>query len=355
MTNQEGREEFAALADIYDRARSNLSDADWAYLETGTGDEVTLRANVEAFSGRRFRQPLFSGVSRPKTDVRFIDIDLAFPVITAPFAYERTFHPDGHLAVGRAAQQAGIAQIVPIEASYSLQDVAAASSAALIFQILTVGEPRLVIEISERAKAAGYRYLCASFTPIRAWRERMFRAGWRSPEDRATSGVADPVELLMRQELADFSQPRWSWSTAKAVFADCALPWICKGVQSEADAHAALEAQACALYVSNFGGRNLDRVPPTLDVLPSIRRSVGPDVPILLDSGVRRGSDIATALALGATAVAAGRLIARGLAAAGEAGVGRTLELLREEFWTTLGHLGVSSPAELSPEVFYEG
>lgn len=352
MTDQLERAEFSTLTDIRERAREKLSDGDWAYLETGTGDEVTLRENVEAFSRRRFHQPLYSGISSPVTAVRFLDIELAFPLVTAPFAFDTTFHADGHLAVGRAAEKAGIAQIAPMEGSFSLQDVAAASSAAVIYQVLTHGEPRLMIELSERARTAGYRYLCASFTPIRAWRETQFRARWQAPEDRLTNGVADAAELVMRERSAAFSEPRWDWTTARRIFADCALPWICKGVLSEADANRALEAGASALYVSNFGGRQLDRVPATIDVLPRIRQSVGPDVPILVDSGIRRGSDIATALALGANAVAAGRLVARGLAADGESGVLRTFELLREEFWTTLGHLGLSSATELSPAVF---
>jgi 4-hydroxymandelate oxidase len=131
------------------------------------------------------------------------------------------------------------------------------------------------------------------------------------------------------------------------------LPCIVKGVTTVKDAHAALDAGAVALYVSNYGGRTVDRTPAALDVLPSIRKSVGREVPIIFDSGIRRGSDIATALALGANAVALGRLTALGLAADGEQGVRRTLELLRHEFWTILGHLGCSQVEDLSEEVLY--
>lgn len=164
-------------------------------------------------------------------------------------------------------------------------------------------------------------------------------------------GRADPAALI---ELLEFTQPRWDWQQAARAIARAPLPCIVKGITSAKDARAAIDAGAVGLYVSNYGGRTVDRMPAALDVLPSIRKAVGREVSIVFDSGIRRGSDIATALALGADAVALGRLIALGLAADGEYGVRRTLELLQREFWTTLGHLGCSTVAELSPDVFCE-
>jgi 4-hydroxymandelate oxidase len=158
---------------------------------------------------------------------------------------------------------------------------------------------------------------------------------------------------MLREQL-DFTQPRWGWEKAKEVFKASPLPMIVKGIMTADEATQSLEAGAIGLYVSNYGGRTIDRQPSTISVLRDIRSAAGANVPIIFDSGIRRGSDIATAIALGANAVALGRAAAYGLAAAGEHGVRRVLEILKLEFWTTLGHLGCSSVAELGPHVFFE-
>jgi 4-hydroxymandelate oxidase len=225
---------------------------------------------------------------------------------------------------------------------------------ASVFQMTFVGDMEAVVDLMERAKASGYKYICVTYSPIRQWRERMMedRFSIRGEKGPANFGPgrSDPAALT---ELLEFTQPRWNWKQAALAIARSPLPCIVKGVTSVKDAHAALDAGAVGLYVSNYGGRTVDRTPAALDVLPSIRKAAGEQIPIIFDSGIRRGSDIATALALGANAVALGRLIALGLAADGEHGVRRTLELLQREFWTTLGHLGCSRVEELSEEVLY--
>jgi 4-hydroxymandelate oxidase len=217
-----------------------------------------------------------------------------------------------------------------------------------------VGDEGAVLAMMERAKDAGYRYICVTYSPIRQWRERMMedRFSIRGEKGPANFGPgrSDPSSLA---ELLDFTLPRWNWAQAARAIGRAPLPCIVKGVTNARDAQAALDAGAAALYVSNYGGRTVDRTPAALDVLPLVRAAAGPEVPIIFDSGIRRGSDIATAIALGANAVALGRLIALGLAADGEAGVRRTLELLQREFWTTLGHLGCSSVGELTGDIFH--
>jgi isopentenyl diphosphate isomerase/L-lactate dehydrogenase-like FMN-dependent dehydrogenase len=162
-------------------------------------------------------------------------------------------------------------------------------------------------------------------------------------------GKSNPA---MIEDLLDFKTPRWTWEKAQRAIAQSPLPVIVKGISSRRDARAALDAGAVGLYVSNYGGRSIDREPAAILTLPEIRDEAGKDVPIVFDSGIRRGSDIAAAVALGANAVALGRAAALGLAADGEAGVVRVLELLKDEFWTTMGHLGCSTVAELTPAVF---
>jgi 4-hydroxymandelate oxidase len=330
---------------------------DWNYLSCGTGDEVTLKENTAVFDRVRFEVPLFAGISNPDTRTKVLGFDLSFPAFIAPFGGgEAVFHPEGHLAIGRAAAEVGIQQMVPVAASHSLEDIAKASPVASVFQLTFVGDEGGVLEMIERAKAAGYKYICVTYSPIRQWRERMMEDRFSLRNENGPSnfgpGKSDPAAL---QELLDFTKPRWTWAQAASVIRRSPLPCIVKGVSSVRDAKASIDAGAVGLYVSNYGGRTIDRTPTALETLPAIRKAVDKDIPIVLDSGIRRGSDIAASIALGADAVALGRLIAYGMAADGEQGVRRTLELLQREFWTTLGHLGCSSVAELTADVISPG
>jgi isopentenyl diphosphate isomerase/L-lactate dehydrogenase-like FMN-dependent dehydrogenase len=241
---------------------------------------------------------------------------------------------------------------VPVAAAHSLEEVAAASAAACVFQLTFAGDEGAVLDMIHRAKAAGYRWICVTYSPIRQWRERMMEDRFSVRGDKGPSNFGpNKSDPAMLKELLDFTQPRWTWQQAARVIGQSPLPCMVKGVMSVKDAKASVEAGAQALYVSNYGARTIDRTPTAIDMLPLVRDAVGPDMPIIMDSGIRRGSDIAAALALGANAVALGRLVGLGLAADGETGVRRTLELLQREFWTTLGHLGCSSPAQLSRDV----
>jgi 4-hydroxymandelate oxidase len=346
-------QKYTTLRGIRSRARHQLSESAWNYLWTGTGDETTAERNTAKFDELLWEVPLFAGVSNPRTSTSFMGYDLSLPLFTAPFGQDGAFHPDGHLAIGRAAEEAGVEQMVPVAASFRIEDIAQASNRAHFYQMTLVGPLEHTLAMAQRAKDAGYGVIIATYSPIRQWRERLIEDRF-SPRGQAEHvnfgpGASDPAGL---QELIDFTEPRWTWEQAKEFIDKCPLPVVVKGVASAKDAEAALQAGASGLYVSNYGGRTIDRTLSTIEVLPEIRDVAGPDVPIVLDSGIRRGSDIAAALALGADAVAIGRLTALGLAADGQEGVRRTIEILTEEFWTTLGHLGCSSPADLGPHVF---
>jgi 4-hydroxymandelate oxidase len=346
-------ERYTTMRGVTHDARRQLSDVSWNYLWCGTGDEVTLRENTAAFDRYQFEPPLFAGVSNPDTSTRVLDFDLSFPAFVAPFGGgESTFHPEGHLALGKAAQAAGIRQMVPVAAAHSLEEVKAASSAAVMFQMTFAGDEQAVLDMMHRAKAAGYQYIIATYSPIRQWRERMMEDRFSVRGDAGPAnfghGKSDPAALT---ELLDFTRPRWHWKQAEYVMQHAPLPCIVKGIASARDARAALDAGAKALYVSNYGGRSIDRTAAAIDTLGRVRAAAGHETPIIFDSGIRRGSDIACAIALGANAVALGRVLALGLAADGENGARRVLELLQREFWTTLGHLGCSSVSELTPDL----
>jgi isopentenyl diphosphate isomerase/L-lactate dehydrogenase-like FMN-dependent dehydrogenase len=350
----DGAPRFAVLGEIAEAARENVAPPVWNFLEGGAGDELTLAENRRAFERWHFRPRVLSGIGPPETSTTFLGIPLTMPVLTAPFGADRLFHPDGHLAIARANARFGTAAFVPSASSYALEDVvAAAPAAARIFQVHAFGSEAPFVRLLERAKAAGFELICLTVDcPPRGWRERImrdrFRPEWESELLRGNY-PADPPELL--GHLEQIGRPLWTWAQVTELCSGVGLPWIAKGILTADDARAAVEAGAKGVVVSNHGGRQLDSAPAALDQLPEVVAEVGGEVAIALDSGVRRGTDILKALALGAEAVLIGRLAAMGLAADGEAGVYRVLELLHAELVTTMALVGRGTIASIDPSL----
>jgi 4-hydroxymandelate oxidase len=344
---------WATLADLWDGARQRLADDVWDFLVGGSGDETTLRDNRSAFGDWRFRPRVMSGIAPPDLSTTFLGIDLAHPILTAPFGAEGLFHDEGHLAVARANAAAGVASIVPEASTWSLEEVAdAAAPAARIFQLHPMGRPEHVLHTIRRAEAAGYDALCFTLDcPTAGWRERNMRNRFTlGPEEIGGNyPMGGPVayedvfgQLFRRDDRV------WGWDELAAVCAQSRLPWMAKGILTADDARAAVAAGASAVLVSTHGGRQLDFAPAALTQLPEVVAAVEGRALVALDSGIRRGSDAVTALALGADVVVVGRLAAASLAAGGQAGVERMHALLREEMRTILMLLGVPSVRALN-------
>jgi isopentenyl diphosphate isomerase/L-lactate dehydrogenase-like FMN-dependent dehydrogenase len=344
--------ESATLDEIREAALAKLEPAVRDFLEGGAGDETTLRRNRRAFERWAFRPRVMSGLSSPATATRFLGVDLALPVLTAPFGGDGLFHPDGQVAVARANAAAGTASIVPEAGTHSLEQIAAAAPAGAAFgQLHAAGTDEAFLKMMRRYEAAGYRGLCVTCdSPIVGWRERNLRNRYMPDIAKYGGGnyASDEEALDELGWLLQTQAPAWPWSKLGGLLAEGTLPWIAKGIMTADDAHAAVAVGASALLVSNHGGRQLDGQRASIDALPEIRDAVGPDVAIALDSGVRRGTDVVKAVALGADVVVIGRLAAYGLAAGGERGVSRVLELLRAEITTVLTLLGRGSLADLN-------
>lgn len=325
--------EFAALEEIHAAALRRLPADAVVYLESGAGTEATLRANREAFGRWVIRPRPMSGVSAPDTSATILGIPLSVPVITAPFGGDGLFWPDGHLAVARASAACGIASIVPELGTHSYEAVRKAAPAAA--RIAQLHPYESFGYAAKRIAGAGYGALCVTVDcPMTGHRVR--EAMTRNRPDRRVwsgndtgDGTPTAGDLFRRGISAD--NPAWTWDQLAEAAARQDLPWIAKGILTAEAAEAALAAGAAAILVSNHGGRQVDPAPASLDALPEVAAAVGGRVPLLLDSGVRTGADVLLALALGADAVVVGRLAAYGLAAAGEDGVRRTVELLTEE------------------------
>jgi len=344
--------DFATLGEIRRAAHAALDERVAEFLESGAGAESTLRANRAAFERRVVLPRPMRAVTDPRLETSFLGVPLRAPLLTAPFGGDGLFHADGHLAVARADEAAGIASIVPEAGTFSLERIAEEAPAAARFAQLHPIDPVEHVELmARRAAAAGYTALCITVDcPIGGWRTRN-RENRFDPDLRhfagnldhtGTIGVAELFGRLLSGEAS-----RWTWERLAEVAGEAGLPWIAKGVLSAEAALEAVEAGAAAVVVSNHGGRQLDPAPASLDQLPSVAAAVGGRVPVALDSGVRSGADVFLALALGADVVVLGRLAAYGLAAAGEAGVRRTLELLVEELRTTMILAGVPDVAAL--------
>jgi 4-hydroxymandelate oxidase len=341
--------EFPALEAIHEAALERLPRDAATYLESGAGIELTLRANREAFSRWVIRSRPMSGVTDPKTNTEFLGIPLAVPVLTAPFGGDALFAPDGHLAVARANAACGIASIVPEVGSFSYEEVAAAAPAAARIGQLHPGDS---FDVSAaRIKAAGYEALCVTVDcPIVGFRARNRMARFRPDPVIWSGNVLDDGSPNMASTYGARVVPPWTWDQLAEATARHGMPWIAKGILTAEAAEAALTAGASAILVSNHGGRQVDPSPASLDVLPEIATTVSGQVPVLLDSGVRTGADVFLALALGASAVVIGRLAAYGLAAAGEYGVRRTIELLSQELHILMTLAGIPDLSSLTGE-----
>lgn len=340
---------FATISEILGRAKETLAADVWNYIEGGTSGEESLRLNRAAFSRWGFRPRMLAGISRPDLSTTLLGIPMSMPVFISPFGNDGFIREDGHLAVADAVAAAGITNIAPEGASHSLEDVAARCGGQQgMVQMTLVGPDSHVLGLAERAKAAGYRAVCFTDAPVRAWRERLREARLDLMEQYGMANYGPgKADIAVLRELVAFTEPRWDWDRLNQVARRCPLPWFLKGVLTPEDAQRALDAGASGIYVSNYGGRELDGLPSSLDQLPAIVDVVAGRVPVILDSGIRRGTDVVKALALGASAVGIGRLAAFGLAADGADGVRRVCELLKAEMETVIGRLGCDHVAQI--------
>ncbi|MEU8206794.1 alpha-hydroxy acid oxidase [Streptosporangium sp. NPDC049046] len=328
-------------------ARARLAPEHYDYFAGGAGDEVTVRANEAAFDRLSLVPRVLRGAGRPGTDVTLPGGRAAMPVLVAPTAFHRLADPEGERATARAAARAGTIMIVSMASTVAVGEVAAAApEATLWFQLYVQPDMAFTETLVRRAEAAGCRALVVTVdSPARGLRDRERQHGFHDlPEGMACENLRDggrvrPIVM----------SPEISWEHIDRLRQMTALPIVLKGVAHPADARLALDHGVSGLMVSNHGGRQLDTVPAAVDLLPEIVAAVGGAVPVLMDGGVRRGTDVLKAMALGAGAVAVGRPVIWGLAADGERGVTRVLDLLRSEVEHALTLCGCASVHDLDP------
>ena len=338
------------LGDYERVAAERLAPGPLAYFTGGAGDEVTLRDNRAAFARQAIVPRVMRDVSTLDPSMELLGRRWPSPIFIAPTALQRMAHPDGELATARAAAARGVTMAVSTSSSTDLADIAAVGGPRW-FQVYLLADPGARRALVERAVAQGYEALMLTVdVPRIGRRERDLRVGFKIPEGVAIPNVALAAGVPLTDGGSVAYLDRMTWPDLEWLVG-FGVPVIVKGILHPDDAQLALEHGAAGIAVSNHGGRQLDGAIASLDALPAVVDAVGGRVPVLLDGGVRRGTDVLVGLALGATAIGIGRPVIWGLAVDGEAGVGNVLDLLRAEFENAMTLSGAASCADLTPEL----
>jgi L-lactate dehydrogenase (cytochrome) len=372
----------ANVDDLRRIAKRRLPGGVFDYIDGGAEDERTLAANEAAFARVTYRPRVLRGVEKVATEATILRQPLAMPLILAPCGFPRIAHPDGELAVARAAERAGLPYTLSTLGTHSIEEVRAVSGGRLWFQVYAWRERSLVTEMIDRAAAADYEALVLTVdTAVLGRRERDVRRGFSLPPALGPGTIIDGLRhpgwtwSFIRNEpirfanvrgknvgdgaspvnLSDYINtqfdPSLSWADVDWLRSVWDGPIVLKGIQRVEDAVRAAEVGVDAIALSNHGGRQLDGAPAAFDLVAPVADAVGGRTEIICDGGVRRGGDVLKTVAAGATAAMGGRLWLYGLAAAGERGVDRVLEWLHADLVRTMSLVGARDIGELDRDL----
>ena len=338
-------------------AREALPPEVYDYFAGGSGREEALRRNVAAFGDVGLVPRVLRGAGTPRLEIELLGRPLSMPVVIAPTAFHRLATPEGEVATARAARRAGTLTVISMASTVTVDEILERGGPGTDawFQLYVQPDRGFTRALIERATNAGCRALVVTVdSPVFATRERDVRNGFRDLPDGLTcpNMVAPPGDGRNGEHPRPIEfDPTLTWDDVDDVRAMTDLPVLLKGVLHPEDARIAVESDVAGIFVSNHGGRQLDGGLGAIEALPAIAEEVGGRMPVLFDGGVRRGTDVLKALALGADAVAIGRPVLWGLAARGEDGALDVLERIRSELSEALALCGCGSPADLSPEL----
>jgi isopentenyl diphosphate isomerase/L-lactate dehydrogenase-like FMN-dependent dehydrogenase len=341
--------------DVQREAERKLDPGPRGYFSGGAGDEITLAENLEAWRGWRFRPRQLTGVESASTSTELLGAPVVAPILVAPVAYQRVLDPEGEVATARAAAAAGTVMCLSTLATATPTEVAAAAPGARRwFQLYPFRDAGVTRALMAEAVAAGFEAVVLTVDlPPGGNRESDRRTGFSIPGEIEIPSVARALggsRTVTVEDTFALMNPALTWDDLGEIAADAGVPLFVKGLLTAEDAELAVEHGAAGIIVSNHGGRQLDRAVATAEALPEIVEAIAGRATVLVDGGIRRGVDVAVALALGADAVLVGRPVAWGLAAGGTEGVEWVLRTLIAEFAHTLALLGVPSARDLGHE-----
>lgn len=341
------------VGDAQREGETKLEPGPLGYFAGGAGDEVTLRENVEAWGRYRLRPRVLNDVSSVSTEAQVLGNPVAAPILVAPVAYQRMAHSEAETGMAAGAAAAGTVMCLSTLSTTRPAEVAAAAPEGRHwFQLYTFKDEAVTRALMDEAVDAGFEaILVTADAPPGGNRERDRRNRFTLPKELGTPSLTAATggeQAMSIEETFALMKHDLTWADIEDLASECRVPVFVKGILTAEDAELALQHGVAGVLVSNHGGRQLDRSLPTAEALPEIAEAIDARIALLVDGGIRRGVDVATALALGADAVLVGRPALWGLAAGGRDGVARVLDLLREELELTLALCGCTAPDQLS-------
>lgn len=344
---------FLCLADFEPVARERLPHAVYEFVAGAAGNEITMQDNVNAYDRLKLRPRVLRDVSKVDTGITLFGDRRPHPILLAPIAFQRMSHPDGEVATARGAGAAGAIFIHSTAGTATVEECAAASTAPIWFLLYWQSDRGFNRDVLAQVAAGGAQAICVTVdSPTLGERRRQTRAGFKIPDTLATPYFNDRniglVKVGGSQQRAVLTWPDVEWLRSLT-----RLPLILKGILDPDDADQAIRLGADGIVVSNHGARNIDTLPATIDALPAIAERVAGRVPLLVDGGVRRGTDVLKAIALGATAVMIGRPYVYALAVGGPEGVAHCIELLRKDLVMAMALTGRASISEIDKSLIW--
>jgi len=345
--------DIVSLEEFERLAKTAMSHMAYEYVSAGAADEHSLGWNRDAYQRLRLRPRVLIDVATVAMETMLFGQTMPFPILLAPTAYQRTMHPDGEVATAAGASAAGATMIMSTAATSTFTDVACATGSPLWFQLYVQSDRAFTQELVEHVQAAGCAALVVTVdTPTLGARDRMVKAKFALPDGVLTPHLHD-VSTNRRGVIVP-DRISITWRDIEWLRSIARVPVLLKGILDHDDAERAIAAGADGIIVSNHGARNLDTVPATIDALPQVAERVAGRIPVLMDGGIRRGTDIVKALALGAQAVLIGRPYCYGLAVGGAAGVARVIEILRTELELAMKLCGRPTIASIDRSVLWD-
>ena len=342
----------ATLADIEELAQRRLPHLTYEYIASGAADEITVRRNCEDFDRLRLRPRVCSGIERVDLRITLLGEELAHPILLAPTAYHRVVHPDGEVATAIGAGAASAVFVVSTATTATMEEITRVATAPLWFQLYIQSSREYTLELVQMAEAAGCKALCLTVDNTRLGaRNRQERSGFRLPPGVITPYLDDLN--AGRRGLMSAEPVSVTWKEVAWLRSATRLPVLLKGILTGDDTRQAVDAGVAGVFVSNHAGRNLDTLPSTIEAISEVAEAAGSRLPVVMDGGIRRGTDVVKALALGADAVMIGRPYLYGLGLGGSEGVRRVVEILVRETEEAMATCGCAAIAEIDRTVLW--